>query len=205
MHLNKKAQLEDIYWDLIIGIILIIITIIIIGYGIENSSSERYSITSYSGSNLASIILPDLLRYPINKSFSVLTKELNEHNINYGYEIFQLIGENFPEVNEKDGWAFQNIDYFLKNNAPNSNSCGSEFKFLLNTFFHDNDWIINVYKQGPYNKIFTCGNTDNRVLLQNSGLGLTRFSKTRLTIPLNNQGNISVELILGLKWQTKEE
>jgi len=184
---TKNGQTEDIFADLIIALIFIVITVIIIGVKQGEHEIGTSTILASEKNTLKNMDLLTLLRTPamqVNQEKEGLSEV---RNINFA-ELFSMIYQNYP--NEISGFEWLFDDFIDGGIASDSLSCESNFKDLITETLGYPSWSLRFYSFTG-KQIFECDNLQARKdYAQKQGY----YAKFNTTIPSPQGKNILIEM-----------
>ncbi len=178
---NKKGQTEDIFADLLIAIILIVIAVIIIGAKKGEHLTSTNSILSSEKNELKEIDLLTLLRSPAFQH-NVEAEGLSKIETFNFAELFSAIASNYPNENMEYSWLFDDlIDEGL--------TCESELNELIAETLGYSNWNLYLYRnQGK--KVFECEN----IVQKDYAMAQGYYAEFNTTIPTQDNRQLVVQM-----------
>lgn len=180
---TKKGQVEDMFGDFIIAVILIIAAIMIISVKADSHQTDVSEIIASDKSSLRGIDLLTLLRMPVEHPF------LDKHGSITFAEFFELVAKNYPEISLEAGWLMDGNLVEDEIGVSDKIVCLSELRELFSKRLGYSRWHFKAYDKESMEMIFECNN-----------IGLLYYPEGEVTyvnttIPLSQPGkNIIIEM-----------
>jgi len=187
---SRKGQAEDIFGDLIVAIILIVITIITIGVKGGGHEEDTNRLSSAGMASMRGIDLITLHRASLEHD---ILKEHGYKAISFP-DFLELVAKNYPEKDPGLEWLFGWGNILRKESFSSTITCREEFTGIINSKLGYNLWRIKVSDFASGKVIFECDNIGAKIP-RGLALELDTFSYANMTIPTSiKRKNLFVEM-----------